>query len=168
LATYGEEKAGIKGLCDQEGIVSKQLGKWFDDKGKAIKTSEQILADVNQLVSNIAENTYNALLPDTLLLPIKHYAYIAQTPYSSYSQVTILNFILLNNPYIKNIDSWVHLKDQCIVYPRTPQALEMYIPLEFEMLAPQAINMNFKIVCHARFGGVQIYTPKAFAYGAGI
>jgi hypothetical protein len=168
LATHGEEKAGIKGLCNQEDIFSKSLGKWFDDKGQALKKSEQILADINQLVSHIAENTYNALLPDTLLLPVKHYAYIAQTPYSNNSQVTILNFILLNNPYIKNIDWWVHLKDQCIVYPRTPQALEMYIPLEFEMLPPQAVNMNFKIVCHARFGGVQIYTPKACAYGAGI
>lgn len=99
---------------------------------------------------------------------MKHFAYIAQTPYSSQSNITILNYLLSNNPYIKNIDWWVHLKDKCLVYPRTPNALEMYIPLEFEMLPPQSSAMNIRIYCHTRFGGVQIYTPKACAYGFGL
>ena len=168
LATHGDDRFGIKGLCNNDNIVSYTLGKWFDDKGKALKTPEQILADINMLISSIAENTNNILLPDTLILPVKHFSYLSQTPYSGHSQVTILNYILSNNPYIKNIDYWVHLKEQCIVYPRTPQALEMYVPLEFEMLPPQAVGMNIRIHCHSRFGGVQIYTPKACAYGVGI
>jgi hypothetical protein len=81
---------------------------------------------------------------------------------------SILNYLLSNNPYIKNVDSWVHLRNQCILYPRTPQALEMYLPLEFEMLEPQAVGMNIRVHCHARFGGVQVYTPKACAYGVGL
>jgi len=168
LAVNGDERFGIKGVCNHEGIEKHSLTKWFDDKGKALKTAEQILADINQMISVIAENTNNVLLPDTLLLPVKHYSYLAQTPFSSLSQVTILNYLLSNNPYLKNIDWWVHLKDRCIVYPRTPQALEMYIPLEFEMLEPQSVGMNIRIHCHARFGGVQVYTPKACAYGVGL
>jgi hypothetical protein len=167
LAVDGDERFGIKGLCNQ-GITKHELGKWFDDKGKALKPPEQMLTDINQLVSIIAEDTNNVLLPDTLLLPVKHFAFLAQTPFSANSQVTILNYLLSNNPYIKNIDSWVHLKNQCVVYPRTPQALEMYLPLEFEMLEPQAVGMNIRIHCHARFGGVQVYTPKACAYGVGL
>ena len=168
LAVNGDERFGIKGVCNHEGIEKHNLSKWFDDKGKALRTSEQMLADINQIISVIAENTNNVLLPDTLLLPVKHYSYLAQTPFSSLSQVTILNYLLSNNPYLKNIDWWVHLKDRCIVYPRTPQALEMYIPLEFEMLEPQSVGMNIRIHCHARFGGVQVYTPKACAYGVGL
>ncbi len=168
LAVNGDDKVGIKGLCNNEFIQSQTLQKWFNDKGEALKKPEQILSDINQLVSAIAEDTNNILLPDTLLLPVKHFAHLAQTPYSGHSQVTILNYLLSNNPYIKNVDSWVHLKDKCILYPRTPQALEMYLPLEFEMLEPQQIGMNVRIHCHARFGGVQIYTPKACAYGVGI
>lgn len=165
LAVNGDERVAIKGLCNHEAIDSYNLGKWFDDKGKALKTPEQMLADINQLISVIAENTSNVLLPDTLLLPVKHYAYIAQTPFSAQSQVTILNYLLTNNPYLKNIDSWVHLDNKCVVYPRTPQALEMFIPQEFEMLEPQSVGMNIRVHCHARFGGVQVYTPKACAYG---
>jgi hypothetical protein len=168
LAVNGDERVGIKGLCNHEGIDTHNLGKWFDDKGKALKTPEQMLGDINQMISVIAENTNNVLLPDTLLLPVKHYSYLAQTPFSALSQVTILNYLLSNNPYIKNIDWWVHLKDRCIIYPRTPQALEMYIPLEFEMLEPQSVGMNIRVHCHARFGGVQVYTPKACAYGVGL
>lgn len=168
LAVSGDDRFGIKGLCNYEGIKKHNLGKWFDDKGKALKSSEQMLADINLLVTTIAEDTNNILLPDTLLVPVKHFAYMAQTPFNANSQVTILNYLLSNNPYIKNIDSWVHLKDQFILYPRTPQALEMYLPLEFEMLEPQAVGMNIRIHCHARFGGVQVYTPKACAYGVGL
>jgi hypothetical protein len=168
LAVNGDERFGIKGLCNHEGIDNYTISKWFDEKGKAQKTPDQMLADINQMITAIAENTNNMLLPDTLLLPVKHFALMAQTPYSGHSQVTILNYLLSNNPYIKNVDSWVHLKNQGIIYPRAPQALEMYIPLEFEMLEPQAVGMNIRIPCHARFGGVQVYTPKACAYGVGL
>jgi hypothetical protein len=168
LAVNGDERVAIKGLCNHDSIQKHELQKWFDDKGKALKQPEKMLEDINLLVSAIAEDTNNILLPDTLLLPVKHFAYLAQTPYSPHSQVTILNYLLSNNPYIKNLDSWVHLKNQCILYPRTPQALEMYLPLEFEMLEPQAVGMNIRIHCHARFGGVQVYTPKACAYGVGL
>lgn len=168
LAVKGDERVGIKGITNHEGFNEVTLGKWFDDKGAKLKSPEQMLNDITQMISVIAENPKNVLLPDTLLLPVKHYAYLAQTPFSSLSQVTILNYILTNNPYIKNIDSWVHLENKCVVYPRTPQALEMFIPQEFEMLEPQAAGMNIRIHCHARFGGVQVYTPKACAYGLGI
>lgn len=168
LAVKGDELSGLKGLANHDGIPSQNLQKWFNDKGDAIKSPKQMLADINQMISAIAEDTHSIMLPDTLLLPVKHFAFLALTPYSDHSEVTILNYLLANNPYIKNVDSWVHLKDRCILYPRTPQALEMYIPLEFEMLPPQAVGMNIQIHCHARFGGVQIYTPKAFAYGVGL
>ncbi len=166
LAVKGDERVGIKGITNHEGFNEVNLSKWFD--GSKIKSPELMLADINQMVSVIAENTNNVLLPDTLLLPVKHYAHIAQTPITPQSHVTILNYILTNNPYLKNIDSWVHLENKCVVYPRTPQALEMYIPQEFEMLEPQAAGMNIRIHCHARFGGVQVYTPKACAYGVGL
>lgn len=168
LAVKGDERVGIKGITNHEGFNEVTLSKWFDEKGSKLKNPEQMLGDINQMVSVIAENTNNVLLPDTLLLPVKHYAYIAQTPITPQSHVTILNYILTNNPYLKNIDSWVHLENKCVVYPRTPQALEMYIPQEFEMLEPQAAGMNMRVHCHARFGGVQVYTPKACAYGVGL
>jgi hypothetical protein len=165
LAALGDQQVGLYGLSNHGGITKHQLKPWFEGKNKE---SIEILKDINQLVSGIAEDTNNAFLPDTLILPVKHFAYIAQTPYSGQSNVTILNYLLSNNPYIKNVDWWVHLKDKCLVYPRSPNALEMYIPLEFEMLPPQASAMNIRIHCHARFGGVQIYTPKACAYGVGL
>ena len=166
LAVKGDKQVGIKGLTNHEGFNEVTLSKWFD--GDKIKSPDLMLADINRMVSVIAENTRNVLLPDTLLLPVKHYAFLAQTPITPQSHVTLLNYILTNNPYLKNIDSWVHLENKCVVYPRTPQALEMYIPQEFEMLEPQAAGMNIRIHCHARFGGVQVYTPKACAYGVGI
>lgn len=167
LAVSGDERVGIKGITNHSEIFKQTLTSWFDASGKA-KDAPKILADINNMVSKIATDTNNLMIPDTLLLPVKHFAHLAMEPYSGNSNVTILNYLLSNNPYIKNVDSWVHLTDKCILYPRTPQALEMYIPLEFEILPPQTVGMNMRVHCHARFGGVQVYTPKAFAYGVGL
>ncbi len=114
LAVNGDERFGIKGICNHEGIEKHSLSKWFDDKGKALRTSEQMLADINQIISVIAENTNNVLLPDTLLLPVKHYSYLAQTPFSSLSQVTIgsgLNLLMALNLHIKFISIDEHSND---------------------------------------------------------
>ena len=53
LAVSGDERFGIKGLVNHEGIDQHNLGKWFDDKGKALKAPEQMLADINQMISTI-------------------------------------------------------------------------------------------------------------------
>ena len=168
LSTHGDERYGLRGLCNNDDIEPIKLSKWFDDKGKSLKTGEQMLNDISQLITSVVTKTNSIMVPDTLLLPIRHYAHLALTPFSQYSQITLLNYLLTNNPYVKNIDSWVHLEDQCILYPRTPQALEMFIPMDFATESPQAVGLSFKVQCHSRFGGVQIYTPKACAYGRGI
>ncbi len=48
LAVNGDERVAIKGLCNHDGITSHNLGKWFDEKGKALKPPEQMLADITQ------------------------------------------------------------------------------------------------------------------------
>lgn len=42
LAVNGDERVAIKGLCNHDGITSHNIGKWFDDKGKATKPPEQM------------------------------------------------------------------------------------------------------------------------------
>src|SRR5580704_15113122 len=69
LAVNGDERVGIKGICNHDSIQQHPLQKWFDKEGKAIKPAEKMLEDINLLVSAIAEDTNNILLPDTLLLP---------------------------------------------------------------------------------------------------
>ena len=166
LACEGDEKSGIKGLANNDNIEEIKLTSWF--KGDTGKTSKEILEDVFKLVNNVIEKTNDSFLADTLLLPVKHYAYLSQTPYGNSSTVTLLSYILSNNPYIKNIDSWTRLKDRMIFYPRTSQALEMFIPQEFEILQPESRGLNLVFNCISRFGGVQVYAPKACCYGTNI
>src|SRR5580704_13117672 len=56
LAVYGEERSGIKGLFSgNSDITTTSLTKWFGKEGKASTSPENMLADINRLISNIAE-----------------------------------------------------------------------------------------------------------------
>lgn len=140
-------------------------------------TVQQILFDVNQLQNLIFKNSKGVHLPDTLLLPTDVYGYLATTPRSpTFTDDTMLQYILKQSPWLKSIDYWVPLDTagkkqdgttvggRVMCYQRDPEILSLVIPQEFEQLPPQMIGMAFKVPCHMRFGGVTVRYPKAVAY----
>lgn len=68
------------------------------------KTPEQILRDMNLVVNQIVVNSNGVEEPDTLLLPLAQYTLIASTARSVNSDTTILQYFLMNNPFIKKVD----------------------------------------------------------------
>ena len=141
----------------------------------ATKTPDEILADMNDIVTDMVELTKGVEAPTNLVLPIAQYELINNTPRSSTSDTTILEFFLRNNQHIRNVDSWYKLKgagtgdtDVMIAYRRDPEVMEIVIPQEFEMFPAQPKNMAFNIPCHARFGGMRIRYPLAVSIRRGI
>lgn len=141
------------------------------------KTEAQILRDMNGISKFIVTNTKEVEQPDTLLLPIAQYTQVATQPWNATnaSNVTILDFFLRNNPWVKMVEPWYALSgagagatDRMVCYRRDPDALMLVIPQEFEMFPPQQRGLEFLIPCHARCGGVQIWYPLSVAYGDGI
>lgn len=140
-------------------------------------TVQQILADVNALQNLVFKNTKGVHMPNTLLLPTDIYGYLATTPRSpTFTDDTMLQYILKQSPWLESIDYWVPLDTagkkqdgttvggRIMCYQRDPEVLQMVIPQEFEQLPPQMIGMSFKIPCHMRYGGVTVRYPKALAY----
>lgn len=177
LALIGEPDLGMTGLLNNGSIPTITVPA--DGVGASTlwstKTPEQILRDMNLVVNQIVVNSNGVEMPDTLLLPIAQYTYIASTPRSPNSDTTILQYFLLNNPFITRVD-WLAQLDEAgtaggavmFAYERSINKLQMEIPLPFTQYPPQERNLEFVVPCEARFGGVTVFYPLSAVVGEGI
>lgn len=177
ISFFGDAATGLQGLLTNPNIPSVTIPADGTGSSKlwSTKTPDQIIRDLNLIANSIPSVSLGVEIPDTLLLPISQYNYIASTARSANSDTTILNYFLQNNPYIKQVE-WVNeLKgagpsstDMIFAYRRSPEVLTMEVPSDFEQLELQIVNLEYKVPCIERFAGVLIYYPLALAFGTGI
>jgi hypothetical protein len=180
IAALGDTQTGLVGLLN---IANAQTYTITAGAGGATrwnfsgtpKTGLEVLKDLNSAAHTIVTTTKEVEKPDTVLMPLAQYAYIASTPLQSGSDTTILQFFLRNSPYIKNVESWEKLAgagagatDRMVVYRRDPDALMLVIPQEFEMFPPEQEGLETIVACHARTAGVQCFYPLSILYADGI
>ena len=144
------------------------------------KTAAEIIADVSALTTAVFEGSNGVETVDTMLLPLAQYSLINDTPRSSTSDKTIMQFILETNAFIKEIIPVYELKgaapsaatydstDCVIVYKKDPEKLTLEVPQDVEFLNPQEKALYYSVPVHARTAGVVIYYPKSIAQGNGI
>lgn len=176
VAFTGETDGNLYGIMTHPNVPSAAVPNGAGGTADwASKTPDEILDDMNSIVTDMVELTLGVEAPTDLILPIAQYNLIANTPRSATTDTTILEFFLRNNQYIRNVDSWYKLKgagagdtDVMLAYRRDPEVLQIVIPQEFEMFPAQPKNMAFNIPCHARFGGMRIRYPLAVSIRTGI
>lgn len=182
LAFFGDTASNLIGLFSAPNVTSLTIPatgtgsttQWVN------KTPDQILFDMNLVANTVVSTSLGVENPDTMLLPLSQFNYVASTARSQYSDKTILNYFLENNPYIKEVE-WVNeLKgagvsgsgggpyDRMYAYRRSPEVLTLEIPSDFEQLELEIRNLVYKVPCIERFGGVLVYYPLALAFGDGI
>lgn len=177
LAFFGNSATGTTGFLNNPFVPSAPVPA--DGTGGntewTTKTPDQILRDLNLLVNAIVTNSNGVEMPNTVLLPLEQYTLIASTPRSSTSDTTILNYFLLNNPYVTRVESLIQLNgagpagvDIGVAYDRSNSKLVMEMPMGFTQYAPQERNLEFVINCEARFGGVNIFYPLSMNIIEGI
>ena len=182
IAFYGDTLTGLVGLFTAPNVTSVTIPatgtgtttQWVN------KTPDQILYDMNLVANTVVSVSLGVENPDTMLLPLAQYNYVASTARSDFSDKTILNYFLENNPYIKQVE-WVNELASAGVtgsgsapyarmyaYRRSTEVLTLEIPSDFEQLELQIRNLIYKTNCIERCGGVLVYYPLALAYGDGI
>jgi hypothetical protein len=154
--------------------------RWIEDDGTALKTPDQIIADVCLMSTTVRDTTNGVETPNTLLLPEAQYGHITCTPRSSTSDTTIAEFILKSNAWIQEIIPTYNLKDSApvnaayegedcmILYDKSSDKLTLEIPQDVEFLPVQESALYFEVPVHARTAGVIIYYSKSVAQGNGI
>lgn len=166
IVAIGIPSAGTFGVLNHPNIgATAAVGAW----GAA--TPDAIIADVNNAVQAIITATKSVYAPDTLLLPPSAFTKLSSTPRSATSDTTILQWIMKNSPYIRNIDQWVRLENtgpgvtrQALLYVRDEETGEIEIPLDFEQLEPYREGATWVVDCHARVAGFVCRQPLAYRY----
>lgn len=181
LAFHGDDATDIPGFINYADANAVTLPDGTAGKTTwADKTPDEIIADVSLLTTSVFDITNGVETVDTMLIPIAQYALLSDTPRSSTSDTTIMDFILKSNAFIKEIIPVYELKgaapvsasydseDCVIVYKKDPEKLTLEVPQDVEYLNPQEKALYYEVPVHARTAGVVIYYPKSIAQGNGI
>ena len=170
-AMFGESTVGLAGFFNNSTVDVIAADKWFTGT-TASGTAQDMLELLNYGVSAIINASNMKEQPDTILLAYEDYNKISTTRNSDSSDVTVLEYFLRTNPYIRNVepinqldaDNSVLNTNRMVVYKRDPEKVQLHIPQPLELFPPQQRGLEFIVPAHARVGGVALYYPKSVIY----
>ena len=185
IAWAGDKANGLRGVLSEDNDVplyvigkgAKGTTKWAD------KTEDEILADINGMLKQMARTTKKVEKPDTLALPSEAYIELQGRRIEG-TDSTVLSYIQKNLTDIKNIVSCPELdpdstetnpyaKDTdgqgvMLLFRNDARKLTIENPLPFTQHPVQAQNLEMVVPCEARTAGVLIYYPMSLLIGVGI
>jgi hypothetical protein len=172
LIWNGDADYGIQGFINYPGITEYTTPNGVGgDTEFSTKTPDEIIADLNALVSAVINTTNGVESPDTLILPITQYRLISTTRMGDGSDETILSFFLKTNGIIKMVDWVVELSgagagasDRAMVYKKDPSYVRVEIPKFYREENPQQEGLEFEVVAEQRTAGVIVYYPLSIAF----
>jgi hypothetical protein len=171
VAMFGESTVGLAGFFNNSTVDIIASDRWFTGS-TASGTAQDMLELLNYGVSAIISASNMKEQPDTILMAYEDYNKVSTTRNSDSSDVTVLEYFLRTNPYIRNVEPINQLdKDnssltvnRMVVYKRDPEKVQLHIPQPLELFPPQQRGLEFIVPAHARVGGVALYYPKSVIY----
>lgn len=169
----GDTLWGFTGLFLLSGANTYTVPLGADaSKSWDVKTSDEILADLNGIIDRGINETNEVERPNALVLAPTAHQIIETTRMGDGIDGTILDFFRKTRTEITTIETSLKLESNAgwtgrrmMAYQKDPDALQAVIPQEFTQLAPQNAGYMTTIFCHSRLGGVQNFVPKAVTYG---
>lgn len=180
VAFFGDATSGMGGLFDNPNIPTGSVVDPGAGTEWVNKSPDEILFDINDLFGDIFETTKMVESANTLLIPPAQWNYIMSTPRASNSDTTIASFIAANSPFLSGLDSIiavnecaaannsVYSNDVMVAYDRSPDKLQLEVPVELEWMPVQQKNLEFIIPGRSRLAGLNIYYPLSLAIAEGI
>lgn len=171
----GDTDRNIPGFIDYPGITEYTVPNGVGGQPTfASKTPDEILTDLNGMVTAIVSTTNGVENPNQILLPIAQYNHLKNTRMTGGDSNTILSFFLSTNPGI-SVDWLIELSgagagstDRMMCYARDPQNVEYEAPVLYEELPPEQRGMEFTVLARAESAGVVVYYPLSVCFGDGI
>ena len=183
----GDSNLSFTGLVNSAGVTPSNVpagASTFTAWTK--KTPDEILTDVNEILTTTWQNSGWAVLPNRLLLPPAQYGYIASAKVSNAGNVSILTYVLENNIATKSgvkleilplkwlIGSGVGgtqgvlgTVDRMIAYNKDKKYVQY--PMTELQRTPLEYRSLFQITTYwARFGQLEVRYNTTFGYRDGI
>jgi hypothetical protein len=169
VAMFGEPTVGLAGFFNNATVDVITADTWFTTVSG---TPDEMLELLNYGVTAIINASNMKEQPDTILMAYEDYNKVSTTRNSDSSDVTVLEYFLRTNPYIRNVEPINQLDasksvlgaNRMVVYKRDPEKVQLHIPQPLELFPPQQRGLEFIVPAHARVGGVALYYPKSVIY----
>lgn len=186
IAWCGDEETGLRGVLSADNDVplytpangAKGSVKWSE------KTEDEILADINGMLKQMARTTKKVEKPDTLALPSEAFLELQGRRIEG-TDSTVLSYIQKNLKDIKDIVSCPELDPDSVdtnpyakegedgqgimlVFKNDARKLTIENPLPFMQYPVQTEGLEMVVPCEARTAGVLIYYPMSLLIGVGI
>lgn len=173
VVLFGDEKRKMYGLLNHPNVtVSNSEVDWNS------ASADEILADVNELLLGILEDSNGRFMANTLLVDMKRFGLLATTRLNAVTNETVLEFIKRRN--IATIQSGITLdiqplpqlaaanmadaKDRMVAYQKDPTNLVAYMPIAPRFIAPQYANLRVKTPMEYKISGTEFRYPGCAAY----
>lgn len=176
IAFTGDDEKGWSGLFNSAAVIAEAAptGGW------ATATEDQILADINAVITGVFTNTNEIAMADTLILPSVKYQYIASKRLGD-TGMTILEFIQKANAYTAETGQKLNIRSsrglntagvgdtsRMVAYRNSPEVLKMHIPMRHRFLPVQIDGLTYQVPGIFRLGGLDIRLPREVRYMDGI
>jgi hypothetical protein len=172
VAMFGDSSVSLAGFFNNSTVDVVAADKWFTGTTATGTTAQDMLDLLNYGVTAIINGSNMKEQPDTILMAWEDYNVISTTRNSDSSDVTVLEYFLRTNPFIRNVEPINQLdadksalsKNRMVFYRRDPGKVQLHIPQPLELFPPQQRGLEFIVPAHARVGGVALYYPKSVLY----
>ena len=179
IALNGDSTKNLQGLISHSSVTvvdAAATGTGSSPDWNA-KTADQILTDVNTLLTGVYTSSLTVEMANTLLLPVSLMALLSSKRVGD-TTMTVMQFLKENNVYTATTDQPLMIRalrgldtggaagvGRIIAYDRSPEVLKLHIPMPHRFLPVyQTGPMRFDIPGIFRLGGVEIRRPGAVRY----
>jgi len=152
------------------------------------KTPDEVIKDLTDACAKIYTDTKKLFRADRILISVEKKLYLENTPRSINSDVSIMNWFLANNKYIKSADQFVDINELEGIYDQAGGTFDplggkgagftvmttgadnarIREPFPYMHLPVQYKGLEFEINCYGRFAGVEMIRPAAFQHFYGV
>lgn len=184
VAMFGDTTKGYFGLTNQPGVtagLAPATGTGATTTWST-KTADNILADINSILTGQFTSTFGAEMADTLLIPYSRLLTISTMRIDQYNTQTVLDWMAQNNIYTRQTGNPLLIRGvfgldtigagttpRLVAYRRSPDVVTLYMPMPFQFLPVwQQGPMKFEVPGIFRISGVEARRTAAMRYMDGI
>jgi hypothetical protein len=183
VAFFGDTLKGWEGLVNNSGVTRVDAAN--DGTGSSrlwsAKTEDQIIRDINDVLSGIYSTSKMVEMADTLLLPVDAVNILATKRIGNTAQ-SVMDYVKNYNVYTQNTGQPLLIRGvngledagssgtgRMVAYRRDPRVVKMHIPMRHRFLPVwQTGPITFDVPGIFRLGGVEIRRPGSVRYVDGI
>lgn len=149
-------------------VVALPNGDWANPA----TTGEEILEDLNHIVTQMPVTTNEILFGDTMVMTYEARRLIATKLLNSAngSNITVLKAFQEANPGVA-VETWRKCRTaaadggaRIVFYKKDPSVLEFEVAQAFEQMPAEIRAWTFTVVCRVKWFGLQVQLPHGLSY----